>query len=340
MLNNKNINLERGNMIYFIGGTKFREFKYFEILNKFREEKQNISESFFDAELKEDGIFLEKVSTNSIFSAKELVVLKRAQKIKKFEAFLKHIADLNIMNKQIVIDYEKEDGKLNNELKKTLDELEKDKKIKSFLFLKNEDIEIQNYIMLELKINKKEASSLLEMIGQNPFKVRNEVKKIKIFLNGEKFDLKKIKNIISLEKEYKIYEMTREILSDKANKILLYLEQTKEYMGVLYSLYSELEILYKIKMMKNDGKKFSSNYNTFKTQFEKVKEAFKVNNRIPNSYVIFKKLELEKNYSLKNLKNLVYRSWEIENNIKMGKIEMNTGVEKLIMEISSLYQKS
>ena len=325
-------------MIYFIGGTKFREFKYFEILNKLREKNPNISESFFDAELKEDENFSEKLMTNSIFSSQELVVLKRAQKIKKFETFLKNIANLDIINKQIIIDYEKEDGKLNAELKKALDKLEKDKKIKNFLFLKDEDIEIQNYVMLELKINKKNASSLLEMIGTNPFKVKNEIEKIKIFLDGEKFDLKKLSNIISIEKEYKIYEITKEILSNRINKVMKYLEQTKEYMGVLYSLYNELEVLYKIKILKKEGKQFSSNYNTFKIQFEKVKEAFKINNRIPNSYAIFKKLELEKNYSLESLKKLVYRSWEIENSIKTGKIEMSAGVERLIMQISSLYK--
>ena len=36
------------------------------------------------------------------------------------------------------------------------------------------------------------------------------------------------------------------------------------------------------------GRKFSKNYNTFKIEFEEIKEIFKSNNRIPNSYVIFK----------------------------------------------------
>ena len=131
---------------------------------------------------------------------------------------------------------------------------------------------------------------------------------------------------------------TKEILSNRINEVMKYLEQTKEYMGVLYSLYNELEVLYKIKILKKEGKQCSSNYNTFKIQFEKVKEAFKINNRIPNSYAIFKKLELEKNYSLESLKKLVYRSWEIENSIKTGKIEMRAGFETLIMHISSLYK--
>ena len=63
-------------MIYFIGGKKQREFKYFEILEKIRKENVGISESFFDADLKENEKFLEKININSIFSSQELVVLK------------------------------------------------------------------------------------------------------------------------------------------------------------------------------------------------------------------------------------------------------------------------
>ena len=53
-------------MIYFIGGKKQREFKYFEILEKIRKENVGISESFFDADLKENEKFLEKINKNDI----------------------------------------------------------------------------------------------------------------------------------------------------------------------------------------------------------------------------------------------------------------------------------
>ena len=42
---------------------------------------------------------------------------------------------------------------------------------------------------------------------------------------------------------------------------------------------------------------------------------------------------------IENLKKLVFRCWEIEKDIKTGKIEMETGVEMLIMEICSLFRK-
>ncbi|WP_315515533.1 DNA polymerase III subunit delta [Leptotrichia wadei] len=326
-------------MIYFIGGKKQREFKYFEILEKIRKENVGISESFFDVDLKENEQFLEKININSIFLSQELVVLKRAEKLKNIEEILKYIANLEIVNKEIIIDYDKEDGKFGAKLKKLLDELEKNRKMKVFLFQKETEEEIRAYIVNELGINGRDLALLLEMIGNNPFKVRNEVEKIKVFLNGEKFDIEKIKNVVSVEKEYQIYEMTRNILLNNPADVMRYLEQKKEYMGILYSLYSELETMYKISSLKKRGRKFSRNYNAFKMEFEEIKEVFKSNNRIPNSYVIFKKLEIEQNYTNLNLKKLVFRCWEIERDIKMGKIEMETGVNVLIMEICSLFRK-
>ena len=326
-------------MIYFIGGKKQREFKYFEILEKIRKENVGISESFFDVDLKENEQFLEKININSIFLSQELVVLKRAEKLKNIEEILKYIANLEIVNKEIIIDYDKEDGKFGAKLKKLLDELEKNRKMKVFLFQKETEEEIRAYIVNELGINGRDLALLLEMIGNNPFKVRNEVEKIKVFLNGEKFDIEKIKNVVSVEKEYQIYEMTRNILLNNPADVMRYLEQKKEYMGILYSLYSELETMYKISSLKKRGRKFSRNYNAFKMEFEEIKEVFKSNNRILNSYVIFKKLEIEQNYTNLNLKKLVFRCWEIERDIKMGKIEMETGVNVLIMEICSLFGK-
>ena len=326
-------------MIYFIGGKKQREFKYFELLEKIRKENIGISDSFFDVDLKENEKFLEKININSIFSSQELVVLKRAGKLKNIEEILKYIANLEIVNKEIVINYDKEDGKFGAKLKRLLDELGKNKKMKVFLFQKETEEEIRAYVIDELEINGRDLALLLEMIGNNPFKVRNEVEKIKVFLNGEKFDIEKIKNVVSVEKEYQIYEMTRNILLNNPADVMRYLEQKKEYMGILYSLYSELETMYKISSLKKRGRKFSKNYNTFKMEFEEIKEVFKSNNRIPNSYVIFKKLELEQNYTNLNLKKLVFRCWEIEREIKTGKIEMETGVEMLIMEICSLFRK-
>lgn len=326
-------------MIYFIGGLSNREFKYFEIIEKIRKENKGIQEFFFDVDIKEEDKFLEKVSFNSIFSLDELVVLKRAEKLKDIEKIVDYICDLDINNKEIIIDYNREDGKIPVKLNKKLEKYKEENKLKLFLYTKENESDIKNYIQEELNISQKEAIFLLEMIGNNPFKIKNEIAKIKIFLNGEKYNINEIKNIISIEKDFEIYEITGKILDNSPKEVLDYLEKTKEYMGVLYSLYNELETMYKLSSLAKSGLNLSSNYNVFKNQFEDIKEIFKTNNRIPNPYAIFKKMEKIKNYSNKNLKKLVYRCWEIENDIKKGKIAMEAGTETLIMEIVNLYGK-
>ena len=326
-------------MIYFIGGLQNREFKYFDTLKKIREENPGITESFFDADIKEEEKFLEKISFNSIFSTEELVVLKRAEKLKDLEKILSYITELDLNKKEVVIDYAREDGKIPAKLNKKLESLKKEKKLEVFLFLKEDDKDIKKYIQEKLEITPSETDILLEMIGKNPFKVRNEVDKIKVYLNGEKFEIGKIRNIVSIQKEYRIYEMTENIFSGKAQEVIDYLETTKEYMGILYQLYNELEIMYKLSSLKESGKSISGQYNAFKAQYEEIKEVFKSNGRIPNYYSVFKKIEKLRKYSNRNLKKLVFRCWEIEKDIKIGKMGMDTGVELLIMEIVSCYGK-
>ena len=323
-------------MIYFIGGLQNREFKYFDTIKKIRDKNTGIVENFFDADIKEEEKFLEKISFNSIFSSEELVVLKRSEKLKDLEKILDYITALDLNKKEIVIDYAREDGKIPAKLNKKLETLKKEKKMEVFLFLKEDDKDIKKYIQAELGISSNEANMLLEMIGKNPFKVKNEVEKIKIYLNGEKFEISKMKNVVSIQKEYKIYEMTENIFMGKAQEVIDYLETTKEYMGILYQLYNELEIMYKLSSLKASGRNISGQYNTFKGQFEEIKEVFKSNGRIPNYYSVFKKIEKLRNYSNRNLKKLVFRCWEIEKDIKIG---MDTGVEMLIMEIVNCHGK-
>ena len=297
-------------MIYFIGGLQNREFKYFDTIKKIRDENTGIAENFFDADIKEEEKFLEKISFNSIFSVEELVVLKRSEKLKDLEKILDYITALDLNKKEIVIDYAREDGKIPAKLNKKLETLKKEKKMEVFLFLKEDDKDIKKYIQAELGISSNEANMLLEMIGKNPFKVKNEVEKIKVYLNGEKFEISKMKNVVSVQKEYKIYEMTENIFTGKAQEVIDYLETTKEYMGILYQLYNELEIMYKLSSLKASGRNISGQYNAFKGQFEEIKEVFKSNGRIPNYYSVFKKIEKLRNYSNRNLKKLVFRCWK------------------------------
>jgi len=126
-------------MIYFIGGLQNREFKYFDTIKKIRDKNTGIVENFFDADIKEEEKFLEKISFNSIFSVEELVVLKRSEKLKDLEKTLDYMGTLDINNKEIIIDYFKEDGKIGVKLSKKLETMKKEGKMEVHLFLKEDD---------------------------------------------------------------------------------------------------------------------------------------------------------------------------------------------------------
>ena len=65
-------------MIYFLhGDTAPLQIKYEEILDEIKSNNPSIPEKIFDASLDEVTQFFDSVSTNSIFSPKELVILKR-----------------------------------------------------------------------------------------------------------------------------------------------------------------------------------------------------------------------------------------------------------------------
>lgn len=324
-------------MIYFIAGMQNREFKYLEILESIRK-KDSLVEHFYDADVKEEyEQFLEKSSTNSVFSFQhDLIVLKRAEKIKKIDELLDKFLAIRLINKDIIIDFEKSDGKLSAKLSEKLKKLEEEKLVEVYLFKSSDNTSLVEFIKKELAVNDKIANSLIKRIGTNPLVARQEVNKIKLYFNGDPFDMKIAENIISVEKEYKNYEIVEKIFSNEIPHVLEYLEKTNEYSAILYMIYSDLEMMLKLSNMMIEGYNFSNNYNVFKMEFEDIKDIFTVDNRIPNSYAVFKKMGRLKKFTNKSLKKLVYDAWKIENEIKSGKLEMSNGVETLIIEVNSL----
>jgi DNA polymerase-3 subunit delta len=169
--------------------------------------------------------------------------------------------------------------------------------------------------------------------------VKNEIEKLKNYLGDESYSISSARKIITVEKEYQIYEIIERIMTNKVGEAFEYLNDNKEHMGILYSLYNEFEILKKMLDLKNQNINFSNNYNVFKGEFENYKTVFKNNGRIPHPYAIFNKKKYLENYTLEGVNEILYNCWETETNIKTGKIGMESGVERLITFISSKNNK-
>ena len=320
-------------MFYFICGTESRELKYLEILDDIKKKNPGIQEFVFDVVLKEDDKFFEKLNFNSIFGGKEILVLKRAEKLGNIEEVLTLISNVEMDSKYVMIDFQIEGSKKNDKLFTLLDEIGKKTETK---VIKTEEDEknLADFVKENLKTDSKETQRLLSLIGENPFKVKNEVEKIKSFLGDEPYDFEKIKNMISIQKEYFIYECVEKTIKGEIFEVMEYLKKTKEYMGFLYNMYGEVETLLKLSELEEEGFRLRGDYNSFKSEYEKIKKYFYVNKRPAHPYAIFNKYKNLRKFSRKKLRRLSYKCWEIEKDIKTGKLPMDIGVEALVMEVN------
>lgn len=325
-------------MFYFIYGDTPLPLKYEELMEKIKKSNPNIPVKIYDASQNEEESFLEGISINSMFVPKELLILKRAEKTKKLDNLLKIVGEYDLGQKEVVVVYEEElndYGKATNEVgKKVLTNAEKLGKV----IVARKALEkkgIQFFIEKELEISEYEAEKLAEVLGDDFFKVKNEVEKIKNFLGGQTFILEKVLPILSISDEYNLKKLVEDFfISDNINQLLEHLKKTKEYMLFLYLVSEELNLALKLVGLKRVGDlKETISYNDFKGNvYEKVKKYFKNNRGFMREYPIFLKLKyiplFSEEFLLKKIQNLL----EVEFSVKNGGIEEGIGVEKFIIE--------
>jgi len=117
---------------------------------------------------------------------------------------------------------------------------------------------IHFYIEKELQISEYESEKLAEVLGDDFFKVKNEVEKIKSFLNGKTFILEEILPILSVSDEYNLKKLVEDfMITDNISILIEYLKKTKEYMLFLYLIFYFHFLLSPEAPAKDDGEKLT-----------------------------------------------------------------------------------
>lgn len=325
-------------MIYFLhGDTAPLQIKYEEIIDKIKSNNPSIPEKIFDASLDEVTLFFDSISTNSIFSPKELIILKRAEDFKNLDGIAKSLKMYNLAQKEIVIIYEEflnDYGKIKNPIpKKTLDSFQEIAEIICFR-KENEKKAIIFYIQHELNISEYEAEKFVELVGDDFFKVKNEVEKVKSFLDGDSFNLEKVKPLLSINEEYNLKNLIENFLISKNTKDLLhFVSKEKLHNNFIYGIAEELIFYLKLSSLAQDNilnknisyKKFNEGI------FENIKMFFLTDRGYPHPYTLFLKLKnidiFDEFFLRKKLKELTY----LEYSIKSGNLDVEIGVEDYII---------
>ena len=325
-------------MIYFLhGDTAPLQIKYEEIIDKIKSNNPSIPEKIFDASLDEVTLFFDSISTNSIFSPKELIILKRAEDFKNLDGIAKSLKMYNLAQKEIVIVYEEflnDYGKIKNPIpKKTLDSFQEIAEIICFR-KENEKKAIIFYIQHELNISEYEAEKFVELVGDDFFKVKNEVEKVKSFLDGDSFNLEKVKPLLSINEEYNLKNLIENFLISKNTKDLLhFVSKEKLHNNFIYGIAEELIFYLKLSSLAQDNilnKNIS--YKRFNEgMFENIKMFFLTDRGYPHPYTLFLKLKnidiFDEFFLRKKLKELTY----LEYSIKSGNLDVEIGVEDYII---------
>ena len=323
-------------MNYLIVGDFSTELAYGELMEKIIGKTPNIIQKIFDAGLKEEELFFQSISINSMFEGKELIVLKRAEKIDKIWNFFKAMNNFNILNKDVVIIYTSTLNEFGKESKpfskKARKEVEENFKL---IEVSDKDGKTTiNYIMTTLNIDKPTAIKFKDMVGVDLSTIRQEMRKINNFLGGENFTFEKVCNILTVSKEYNTFDMVKEVLQGKKKSILEHLKKSKEYVFVLTIMMSELLTLLKLRILFEEGIiKSTRNYNSFKEAFEKNKNLFKTKKGFSHPYGIFLKLSLIEKFDSVKLQSCLNKCLDIEKKFKSGEGELDIMLEMFILEI-------
>lgn len=260
--------------------------------------------------------------------------------MKGLNNFIKSLGEFNYSQKIIILIYEEtlnDYGKTENPLEKALTMKNLETVAKPICARKEKEKKsLQFFVEKELKCTEYEAEKFIEMVGEDFLKIKNEIAKVENFLNGEQFNLEKIKNILSVNTEYNLYKLTENFLYNKENKNLIeHLKAEKNYMLFLNILGEELTILLKLKDLSQRGIiKKGMSYNTFKADiYPSIKKDFKINSfRFTAEYPLFLKFKYLDLYSMDFYKKKMKDTLIIEYKIKTGQIENDIGMEKFILE--------
>lgn len=327
-------------MVYFLYGDVPLQLKYDELIEKIQKENPNIPCQFFDVTQDETDDIFQALSTNSMFIPKSLIVVRRLEKMKGLNSFIKSLNEFNYTQKIIVLVYEE----TLNDYNKPVNPLEKAINIKNIeavakLIPARKELEkksLQFFVEKKLSCTEYEAEKFIEMIGEDFLKIKNEIEKVENFLNGEPFKLENVKHILSINTEYNLYKLVENFLYNKEYlKLIEYLSNEKSYMLFLNIISEEMAILFKLKDLYQRGVINSTiSYNRFKADiYPTIKNSFKKDDfKFIAEYPLFLKIKHLDLYPLDFYKKNMKEALITEYKIKTGQIEENIGVEKFILE--------
>jgi DNA polymerase-3 subunit delta len=309
-------------IIYLFGEDTFRSHqKLKEIIKHYKEiHKSGLNLRFID--LKEEGFqeFKDNVKTISMFDEKKLIVLKNASGNKSFQEDFLENSKYFINSEDIFVFFEEETLESN----KFFNFLKRKTRSQEFKILGG--IQLKNWVKKEFekykaKIESSALDALIEFVGNDLWQMENEIKKLVNFKEGKTIRKEDIGILIKPKIETDIFETIDAISSKNKRKALELIHQHLEKGNSPLYLLSMINFQFRNLLIIRDLIEKERPYYTFQ----------KTTGLHP--FVIKKSYNQAQKFSLQELKKIYQKIFQVDLNIKTGKLDPQTALDLFIAEI-------
>lgn len=308
-------------IILLFGKDTYRSKKKLkEVINKYKEAHQAVGFESFEASDVDYQDFKDQFRQTSMFTEKKLAVVRDAFQDKEFrKKFLKDKKQWQKSEDTIVLFEEK--VKKSDALFKFI---KKEAEWEQFELLEGKELkkwtknQFEDY---EAKISKKAFSALVDFVGNDLWRLSNEIQKLANYKKDGEVEVEDVELLVKPDLETDIFN-TIDAFAFKNNRKSLgliqeHLDQGDSPLYILSMINYQLRNLLAVKQLKNQGKGFSA--------IQKETDL--------NGYVIKKTLKQCQNFDLDEIKKIYHRLFEVDLNIKTGKVDKEPGLKSFIAEV-------
>ena len=306
-------------IIFLYGEDSYRsKEKLSEIISRYKENHKNeLNLRWLEGKDLDFQDFKNEFQITPMFKEKKLLILSNVFSNKVFkEEFLKNSDKLNNSD-HVIVFYEDKAVPRNDSLFKFL---QKQAKVQEFQILSGQ--KLKNWLKKEFSkyganIEPQALDKLCEFVGDNLWQLSNEVKKLSTFKKGGKIEIKDVDLLVKSKINTDIFKTIDAIALGRKKQALQllhkHLESGDSPLYLLAMINYQFRNILEIKDLIERGQSLNSS---------KL-----------HPFVVRKSYQQAQRFSFSELKKIYRKIFEVDYNIKTGRIEPQTALDLLIIEI-------
>lgn len=307
-------------IIFLHGSNTYRSRqKLNEIIRHYKEiHKSGLSLKYFDADKLSFQDFEDEMKQASMFREKKLVVLMDAFSNSEFKKKFAKEGKIFVDSEDTVLFYEK---KRISEKDPLFVFLGKHAKSQEFEALEGQRLKswlIKEFERLGAKIEDRALQKLVDFVGHDSWQMINEVKKLASFKNGREIEVKDVEVLVRPKVESDIFKTIDAIASKDKKKALRLLRVHLKNGDSPFYLFSMINFQFRNLLIVKDL--MARNLSPFGSAGL-------------HPFVVRKSCILSRKFEFAELKKIYRKIFQVDFNVKTGKVEPEIALDLLITEI-------